>query len=100
MRVTLSPLAERDLEAIGDYIAKDNPSRALSFIAELRTRCAAIARAPRAYRTRRELGEGLRSCAHGDYVIFFAATKNRLTIVRVLHGAMDTAARFPRTSDE
>ncbi|MBM3582184.1 MAG: type II toxin-antitoxin system RelE/ParE family toxin [Alphaproteobacteria bacterium] len=100
MRVTLSPLAERDLEAIGDYIAKDNPSRALSFIAELRARCATIAKAPRAYRARRELGEGLRSCAHGDYVIFFAAAKGRLTIVRVLHGAMDVAARFPGTPDE
>ena len=36
MRVTLSPLAERDLEGIGDYIAADNPPRALSLIAELR----------------------------------------------------------------
>lgn len=99
MRVTLSPLAERDLEAIGDHIAGDNPSRALSFIAELRTRFAAIAKAPRAYRARRELGEGLRSCAHGNYVIFFAATKTRLTIVRVLHGAMDIAARFPGTPE-
>ena len=99
MRVTLSPLAERDLEAIGDHIAGDNPSRALSFIAELRTRCATIAKAPRAYRARRELGEGLRSCAHGNYVIFFAATKSRLTIVRVLHGAMDITARFPGTPE-
>jgi toxin ParE1/3/4 len=36
MRVVISPLAERDLEAIGDYIAEDNPARALSFVAELR----------------------------------------------------------------
>jgi toxin ParE1/3/4 len=95
MRVTLSPLAERDLEAIGDYIAEDNPSRALSFIAELRAQCATIAKAPQAYRARPELGEGLRSCAHGNYVIFFTATKARLIIVRVLHGAMDIAAQFP-----
>ena len=94
MRVTLSPLAERDLEAIGDYIAEDNPSRALSFIAELRTQSATIAKAPQAYRARPELGEGLRSCAHGNYVIFFTAAKARLTIVRVLHGAMDSAAQF------
>jgi toxin ParE1/3/4 len=64
MRVTLSRLAERDLEAIGDYIAADNPPRAQSFIAELRTQCAAIAKAPLAYRARPELGEGIRSCAH------------------------------------
>lgn len=99
MRVTLSPLAERDLEAIGDYIAEDNPPRALSFIAELRTQCATIAKAPKAYRARPELGEGLRSCAHGNYVIFFTATKARLTVVRVLHGAMDMAAQFPGTSE-
>ena len=95
MRVTLSPLAERDLEAIGDYIAEDNPSRALSFITELRTQCATIAKAPQAYRARRELGEGLRSCAHGNYVIFYTATKTRLTVIRMLHGAMDMAAQFP-----
>ena len=99
MRVTLSPLAERDLEAIGDYIAEDNPSRALSFIAELRTQCATIAKAPQACRTRPELGEGLRSCAHGNYVIFFTSTKARLNIVRILHGAMDIPAHFKGTRE-
>ena len=99
MRVAISPLAERDLEAIGDYIADDNPSRALSFIAELRTQCATIAKAPQAYRVRPELGEGIRSCAHGSYVIFFTATNARLTIVRVLHGAMDIPAKFTGTPE-
>ena len=94
MRVEISPLAERDLEAIGDYIADDNPSRALSFVAELRALCVKIAKAPQAYRARPELGEGIRSCAHGNYVIFFTATKARLRIVRVLHGAMDITAQF------
>ena len=94
MHVAISPLAERDLEAIGDYIAEDNPSRAVSFIAELRIQCATIAKAPQAYRVRPELGEGIRSCAHGNYVIFFTATKARLTIVRILHGAMDIPTQF------
>jgi toxin ParE1/3/4 len=94
MRVEISPLAERDLEAIGDYIADDNPPRALSFVAELRTLCAKISKAPQAYRARPELGEGIRSCAHGNYVIFFTTTKARLRIVRVLQGAMDIAAQF------
>ena len=95
MRVTISALAERDLEAIGDYIAADNPSRALTFVAELRAQCAAIAKAPKAYRTCPELGEGIRSCVHGNYGIFFTATKTRIAIVRVLHGAMDIPAQFP-----
>ena len=99
MRVVVSPLAERDLEAIGDYIAEDNPARALTFVAELRTQCAVIANAPQACRARPELGAGIRSRAHGNYVIFFTATKARLTIVRVLHGAMDIPAQFPGASD-
>jgi toxin ParE1/3/4 len=94
MRVEISPLGERDLEAIGDYIAEGNPRRALSFIAELRAVCAEIARTPQAFRARPELGVGLRSCAHGSYVIFFTASKTRLSIVRVLHGAMDIEAQF------
>lgn len=99
MRVEISPLAERDLEAIGDYIADDNPVRARSFVAELRTLCDKIAKAPLAYRARPELGEGIRSCAHGNYVIFFTTTRARLRIVRVLHGAMDLPAQFPGASD-
>ena len=94
MHVTLSPLAEQDLESIGDYIGKDNPLRAISFIAELRAQCAKIAKAPQAYRPRPELGDGIRSCAQGNYVIFFTANKTRVTIARVLHGAMDIPAHF------
>jgi toxin ParE1/3/4 len=70
MRLELSPLAETDLEAIGDYIAVDSPGNALRFIQELRDQCRKITKAPMAYVARLELGDGLRSCAHGRYVIF------------------------------
>jgi toxin ParE1/3/4 len=36
-----------------------------------------------------ELSEDLRSCAHGNYVIFFESTPEQVTIVRILHGARD-----------
>jgi toxin ParE1/3/4 len=99
MRVTVSPLAERDLEAIADYIAEDNPLRALTFIEEMRAQCEKIARAPQAYRARPELAAGLRSCAHGNYVIFFIGTRTHLTVVRVLHGSMDIPAHFPDSTE-
>jgi hypothetical protein len=38
----VSPLAEPDLESVGDYIARDNPRRALSFVQELRAQCSRI----------------------------------------------------------
>lgn len=92
-RYLVSPLAEQDLESIGDYIALDNPYRALTFIAELRSQCAKIAAAPKAFRTRPELGENIRSCAYGNFVIFFHDVQT-VCIVRVLHGAMDIDAHF------
>jgi toxin ParE1/3/4 len=35
MQCFFSPLAEIDLEEIGDFIARDNPARAVSFIQEI-----------------------------------------------------------------
>ena len=72
MQLRISPLAAEDLEAIGDFIAKDNPLRALSFIKELRAHCEKILANPSAYRRRPELSKHLQSCAHGNYLICFS----------------------------
>ncbi len=42
MGVLFTPLADTDLEEIGDYIAQDNPARALAFIQEIRAQCLKI----------------------------------------------------------
>jgi toxin ParE1/3/4 len=89
MQLLITPLAAYDLEEIGDYIAQENPLRAGSFVAELRAQCEKICLNPAGYRRRPELADDLRSCAHGNYVIFFEATTEHVTIVRILHGARD-----------
>ena len=94
MRPIFLPAAITDLEEIGDYIARDNPRRAASFVAELRSQCVKLTRSPEGYRLRPELGDGIRSCAYGNYVIFFTEDGRLLRIIRVLHGAMDIEARF------
>ncbi|MBN8715962.1 MAG: type II toxin-antitoxin system RelE/ParE family toxin [Xanthomonadales bacterium] len=94
MRLAFTPLAEQDLEAIADYIATDNPVRALSFVRELRAQCQRITLNPSGYRLRPELGDGIRSCAYGHYVIFFEASAETVLVVRVLHGARDLPAVF------
>ena len=94
MRLVFLPQAENDLEAIGDYIAQNSPRRAISFVRELRKQCEKIARSPRGYRRRPECQENLRSCAYGNYVIFFAEAGSLVQIIRVLHGAMDIEAQF------
>ena len=94
MHLKFLPLAAKDLENIADYIAQENPHRAITFVRELRAQCRKIAQSPLAYRSRPELGEGIRSCAHGRYMIFFSVNDGVLQIIRVLHGAMDIDSRF------
>lgn len=86
-RIRFTAQAAADLESIGDYIAQENPHRALTFLAELRAQCAKIASSPQGYRARPDLADNLRSCAHGRYVIFFQPGEIDVLIVRVLHGA-------------
>jgi toxin ParE1/3/4 len=94
MPVVFTVRGERDLEEIGDYIAADNPSRAVSFIREIREHCAKIAASPLAYAARPELGEGIRACVHGRYLILFQPEARDVLIVRVLHGARDYPSLF------
>jgi toxin ParE1/3/4 len=89
MQLLITPLAAYDLEEIGDFIAQDNPVRAGSFVAELRSHCEKICLNPAGYRRRPELSDDLRACVHGNYVIFFESTAEKVTIVRILHSARD-----------
>lgn len=83
----LRPKAVEDLEAIGDYIAADDPDRAVSFIDELLSVCARIAERPRAFQRRDDLARGLRQAVHGHYLILFTAGRKEVVIERVVHGA-------------
>ncbi|MGO9311428.1 MAG: type II toxin-antitoxin system RelE/ParE family toxin [Syntrophobacteraceae bacterium] len=56
---------------MGDYIARDNPPRAVSFIREIREQCAKITATPLAASLRHELGEGIRMVPFGHYLIFY-----------------------------
>ena len=94
MRLQITPLAQRDLEEITDFIALDNPARAVSFIDELRAQCTRLCANPSAYRLRPDIAGGLRSCAYGRYVIFFDVNERQLTIVRILHSARDVTQQF------
>ena len=94
MQVIFTVQAEHDLEEIGDYIAADNPSRAVSFVQELRAHCAKIAAAPLAYAARPELGDDIRGCTHGRYLILFQPARDAVLIVRILHGSRDLPLIF------
>ncbi|MGK2912048.1 MAG: type II toxin-antitoxin system RelE/ParE family toxin [Sphingobium sp.] len=93
MIVHLSAEAEHDLEAIGDFIARDNPARALSFVRELRARCLGLGDMPERFPlVPRYEAAGVRRCAHGNYLIFYRAEADKVVIIHVLNGAQDYAS--------
>lgn len=94
MRLSFSPRAEEDLEEIADYIANDNPARALSFVQELRTRSELIVANPYAFPAREELAEGLRVMVYGAYLVFFRVREKEIRVERILHGSRDLPAAF------
>ncbi len=100
MKLQLSPAAQDDLEAIGDFIAQDSPANAVRFVMALRAQCQRLVKTPMAYVARPELGDGLRSCAHGRYVIFFRPAADMVRIERILHSARDVQAILNPVEDE
>ena len=87
--IAYSPLALDDLRNITLYIAADNPTRAFSFVEELREKAERIASHPLGYPARDELFPGLRSASHGRYLLYYRMMDDGIRIERVLHGARD-----------
>jgi plasmid stabilization system protein ParE len=92
MIVELAREAERDLEALGDRIARDNPPRASSFIRELRDACLGLAEFPERFPlVPRYEHNGIRHRAYGNYLIFHRIEEAKVVVIHFLHGAMDYA---------
>lgn len=87
MELTFSPKAATDLEEIGDYIARENPSRAMSFLSEIEARCQQIAEMPSAFPSRKDLAPELQMAVHGRYLILFRVLSGTVRIERIVHGA-------------
>lgn len=93
MIVRLSAEAARDLEEIGDHIARDNPARALSFVLELRAKCFGLADFPERFPlVPRYEAQGIRHRTHGNYLIFYRVEPEQVTVIHITHGARDYEA--------
>ncbi|WP_435656255.1 type II toxin-antitoxin system RelE/ParE family toxin [Brucella pituitosa] len=75
MALFIRPAAQADLIEIGDYIALDNPDRALTFIAEFEALILSVIAA------RPDLGEGLRVARHHRYLVFFTHDAERIEVL-------------------
>jgi toxin ParE1/3/4 len=94
MRLEFSRWVEGDLEAIADYIAQDNPARAVTFIGEIREKILRIGRQPLLYQLRPEIGEEARLSVVGRYVILFRIVEEVVRIERVVYGGRDLPELF------
>jgi toxin ParE1/3/4 len=83
----LRPRAVEDLNEIADFITRDNPARAVSFIEELIAVCEHIGESPRGFPRRDDLAKGLRQAVHGRYLLLFTADEKGVVIERIVHGA-------------
>lgn len=94
MILVIAASAEDDLNEIGDYIARDNPRRAISFIEELLAAMDEIPLRPFSYPGREEWQGGLRSAPSNGYHIVFRVSGEIVEVIRVLHGARDIPNLF------
>ena len=91
MQLEFSRFIEGDLDDIADYIAQDNPIRAVSFIKDIRTKFRDIQRTPLIYQLRPDIGDAARMAIIGNYAILFRVMGDVVRIERVTYGSRDLA---------
>jgi plasmid stabilization system protein ParE len=97
MIVVITDAAEQDLETIGDWIARENPARALTLVGELREPCRTLRDMPLGYApVPRYEDTGVRRRVYGNYLIFYRVLGGVIEVLHILHGARDfEAILFP-----
>jgi toxin ParE1/3/4 len=88
MIVTIAPEAEQDFERIGDYIARDNPVRAETFVDELLLKCFSLPQFPRRHPlVPGHETSGIRRMPHGNYSVFYRVGDETIFILHILNAA-------------
>ena len=85
MKVSLTRDARNDLVAIGRHIAKDNPPRAVTFVAELEDAAQRLGEMPRAFPlVPRYEHHGIRRRSYHGYGILYTVRSDRIVVYRFL----------------
>jgi toxin ParE1/3/4 len=86
LRLRWTRLAERDLEAIAEYVGQDSPAAAVRVVLELMEQAATLLPAhPAIGRPGRVLGTRELVIGHLPYIIAYRVRDRNVEIVRVLH---------------
>ena len=96
MKWRLTKRADTDLDAIWDYIARDNPLAADRVEQKFYEDFAKLAENPGMGHFRDDLADRrYRFCREYSYLIVYRIIGKTLRIVRVMHGARDMSRLFP-----
>jgi len=86
----LSDVADEDISEIFDYTAMEfGYEQAVKYVSELEDLFNKLLDNPKMGRERGEIKPGLRSFPKSSHVVFYRLMKDRIRIVRVLHGSKD-----------
>ncbi len=94
MKVAFASDALRDLELIGDWIAQDNPRRAVSYVSELRAMAHSLKNLPNRYPAT-GADPRLRRAPSGAYNIHYVVLGDRVLIWRIVHSAVAFEVVWP-----
>jgi toxin ParE1/3/4 len=88
-RLLYSEFATDDLKGILEYIARDKPVAARTFVDEIIETCHLIAENPEIGMRREDLAPALRLFTHRGYGIYYRNLVSEVLIERVLHPSLD-----------
>ena len=86
--------SRRDLQAIHDYIASDDPAAALRLIERIEQSCQLLAENPLIGESCDFLAERLRMTVVGNYIVFHRPVDDGVEVARIIHGARDWRRLF------
>jgi len=87
MKIRRFPRAIRDVDALWDKIAADDPDAADRMVERLAAAAGRLVDFPESGRPRPELGEGVRGIVVGRYLVLYRIGPDSVDVVRVVHGA-------------
>ncbi|HEX8165590.1 MAG TPA: type II toxin-antitoxin system RelE/ParE family toxin [Beijerinckiaceae bacterium] len=98
MRIVWTEPASRDLEGIGDYIAKDNPAAARRIVRAVEVAVRRLARFPHSGRPGHRAGTRDLVVPRTPYIVPYRVHSRKLEILAVFHGARDWTNTFETDS--
>jgi toxin ParE1/3/4 len=89
-KLTYTRAALSDLDAIGDFIAADSPTRALAYVEEIRSHCRRLCQHPHLGPAREGLGQGIRVLPFKRRVLIaYRVLPDAIRIVRVYYAGQE-----------